>query len=111
MKIALLLAAVLVSAGFAISTADASDDRRHGSVAGIVTTGDGRPVPGATVVLHRRGSDRVLRTHTNREGKFGFRHVPAGHYVIGAKKRGVGADRERIRVRPGHTTRVRLHLH
>ena len=94
--------------------ADAGGDRRLGSVAGIVLDTSHNPVPGAIVTIHGTTHDGHRyrdRTESNREGKFGFRAVPAGSYVVAAEHPRVGRDRERIRVEPGRTTHVRLVLH
>ena len=60
------------------------------------------------VLKNRTGT--VRRTKTDARGRFGFRQVPIGRYVVLAGKRGVGKDREAIRVRADQVTRVRLRL-
>jgi len=51
-----------------------------GTIVGRVTSNDGVPIPGATVVLTGNGSDRSVRTEP--DGAFTFTTVPAGTYGI-----------------------------
>jgi len=88
-------------------------DTRAGAVVGIVTTATGRPVPDAVVIVHGTtiaGRTITVRTQTNAEGKFGWRHFPAGRYVAGSSVDRLGAGRTQFGVRPGHLSRVHIVL-
>ncbi len=91
---------------------DEPDSMRFGAVAGVVLDQHGEPVADATVRLVHARTHRVVRTvHTDREGRFGFRHVRVGHYSVQAGKRQVGVGAARVSVRPHHVARVRIVLH
>lgn len=103
-----LLSVVLVAATFH-STADASSSRA-GSIAGVCVDRAGAPVARATVELtDSRGN--TWTTTTDARGHFGFRMLRPGRYLVEGHKRGVGSDRDAVRVTSGTTTRVRLILH
>ena len=75
------------------------------------SNGDG--VGDATVRLRiKTASGRTFEadTRTDRRGRFEFPRVPEGRGVIGAGKRGLGKTRDRVGVKAGETTRVRLEL-
>ena len=101
---------VAVVLGLAASSAEANDRHKPGAVGGSVVDRAGNPVAGAHVVLSHNGRT-VREGRTDRAGHFKFERVRPGHYVVKAAKRGVGRDRERVRVRSGEATRVRLQLH
>jgi hypothetical protein len=111
MKFFLLSSITLVLGAIAIQDAPAAElDLRGGSVAGVVLTSHGRPVPGARVAIApANGNGRVLRTRTNRQGHFGFRQVPQGCGIIGAATRGHSVRRD-VCVRSGQVTNIRLVL-
>lgn len=79
-----------------------------GSIAGGVFSAAG-PTDGATVNLIRDGQVVATAT-TNAEGRFGFRTVRPGRYVIEAAKRGVGRGRAEVEVVSGQTTNTRIEL-
>jgi hypothetical protein len=60
----------------------------HGTLAGTVTTADGRPavVRRATVTLAGGGMASPLLALTDDDGRFAFRELPAGRYTLSASK-------------------------
>jgi hypothetical protein len=56
-------------------------------VQGVVTEADGRPVPGADVIL-RAGDGQVARTTTSGDGAFRMLDVPPGDYSLSISKEG-----------------------
>jgi hypothetical protein len=66
-----------------------------GILAGAVIGPDGRPVPGAEVVLSERtivSLDPIAETVTDDEGQFQFTHHDRHRVVLAASKPGVGAS-------------------
>jgi hypothetical protein len=61
------------------------------SVQGVVTEADGRPVPGADVIL-RAGDRQVARTTTSGDGAFRMLDVPPGDYSLAVTKEGYAAQ-------------------
>ena len=91
---------------------DDPDTAQFGAVAGVVLDEHGERVADATVRLVHARTHRVVGTvHTDREGRFRFRHVRVGHYSVRAGKRHVGTGAARVDVRAHHVTRVRIVLH
>lgn len=74
---------------------------RHGTIVGVVATSDGERVADAHVVLLNARGEVVARTVSGERGRFGFRAVRPGRYVVEATKRGVGSGRTRVGVRSG----------
>ena len=117
MKTLVLSLCAVLALGLALQTdATASDAATHtGAVSGIVVGPHGLPVAGAVVELEVNvpGHPRpfLARTHTERDGRFLFRMVPAGPAVVTARKLHVGRDRARTLVVAGHRSEVRLRLH
>ncbi len=81
-----------------------------GAIAGLVVNADERPVPGAHVMLITANGRPVARTMTNREGRFHFRPVRPGDYLVRAGKMGVGHGQAEATVVEGEVTRVRIVL-
>lgn len=110
-RIGLCVAALslLVSLSSSEVWADAGDGPRTGAVAGVVLDIDGTPVEGAHVRLMTRRHRRVVaRGVTNDNGRFGFREVRSGRYVVVAGKRDVGRGRARVAVHSEQVSRVRV---
>ncbi len=110
-RIGLCVAALslLVSLSPSEVWADAGDGPSTGAVAGVVLDIDGTPVEGAHVRLMTRRHRRVVaRGVTNENGRFGFREVRSGRYVVVAAKRDVGRGRARVAVHPDEVSRVRV---
>lgn len=66
----------------------------HGEVSGRVVGPDGAPVPGATVTLRERTLTTLeprATAVTGADGDFRFTGQKAHHFVLEAKKDGVGA--------------------
>jgi hypothetical protein len=66
-----------------------------GILAGTVTGPDGRPVPGAEVVLSERtivSLDPIAETVTDDDGRFAFTRHDRHRVVLSASKPGVGAS-------------------
>lgn len=81
------LAAALVLAAAARAQTNATRDARPaGTVAGRVTTGDGKPVPNFSVALMpaEMGFDRkpIARGATDADGRYKCTNVPAGRYRL-----------------------------
>lgn len=88
----------------------AVEPERHGArVGGRVFDTNREPVGGATVQLVNERGTIIQETSSDDRGAFHFRQVRPGEYVVRASKRGVGSDRELIRVRDD-AVRVRLVL-
>jgi outer membrane receptor for ferrienterochelin and colicin len=79
-----------------------------GVVQGIVHDPSHRPIAGAQVALQMSGSAEILTTHTNNQGEFEFKSVPAGEYTARVKQPGFAELQEPLVVTSG-TSRV-LHF-
>ncbi len=106
----LALAVALVTSTFATDQAFA-----QGAVAGVVIDENGDPVEGAVVTIQsavRVRGERpfVERFQTEENGRFGWRQVPQGRYVVIAGAREVGLARVRAGVRDGEITRLEIQL-
>ncbi len=92
------------------------DEREVGSIAGVVIDAEGNRVANARVMLmrvvrNRRGRHiRHIAVNTNERGLFRFEDIPVGRYVLVARARGGGVDRERVAVVAGEETEVELQL-
>lgn len=80
-----------------------------GHIVGLVTTTEGRPVPGATVVL-RDASGEIARVLTDDTGRYGFRGLRPGTYGLTASKRGVGEGSTRANVVAGQSVRAMIEI-
>jgi len=58
------------------------------SAEGVVHTSDGSPIPGATIRLVNRDTQKAWVTWTDIFGKFNFPAVPPGHYTAAATQLG-----------------------
>ncbi len=88
--------------------ADHKDGPDTGAVAGVVLDRDGMPVEGARVRLMSNHRRVVARGVTNEHGRFGFRQIHTGRYVVVAAKRDVGRGRARVAVHGDEVSRVRV---
>ncbi len=110
--LALLASASTVSINSAIADGPGDGGNHHpaaGRIGGVVSNAEGRPVPGATVVL-RHADMPVAHTMTNREGVYVFEHVRPARYIVAAGKVGVGRGAARAEVAPGATVRAPITL-
>ena len=65
--------------------AQVQDTRCHGTIHGVVTAHDGRPVSGLSIVLWPVGIDIDLvlpRLETNARGEYRFEQICAGRYTV-----------------------------
>ena len=111
----LLTLALFFSAPFILPSDTVAAVAVHdpGRVVGRVVDSNGDAVADASVQIEmttRSGRTFKLDTRTDRRGRFSFDRVPESRGVIRAGKRGVGGDRERLRVKSGETSRVGLKL-
>jgi hypothetical protein len=81
-----------------------------GSVSGLVTMADGSMVPRALVRLNGRNCRLDFHAETDSLGHFGFRHVPAGPYMVTAMAPMHGMATAEIAVVDSQTTEVTLVL-
>ncbi len=82
-----------------------------GAVGGRVTTGDGRPVAGATVTLVSLESQAAgVETLTDADGRFRELELAPGQYSISAGKAELGDQIFRVLVHPAGTVDVRFVL-
>lgn len=83
----------------------------HGTVMGLVTDDEARPVSGVQVALKTvKVSPIALKILTNSEGRFRLEAVPAGKQTVIAVKEGYDEASTTITVVPGAETNVRLVL-
>jgi trimeric autotransporter adhesin len=59
-----------------------------GTVAGVVRTSEGTPVPSATIRLVSTETNKVWMSWTDESGKFEFPQIAAGHYRVEASQLG-----------------------
>ena len=80
-----------------------------GSLAGVVASGDGKPIAGAVVTVRGSGGERVART--DRNGRFALADLPEGNYELRAGALGYDAlGNQTIGVRAAQSTEVALSL-
>lgn len=83
---------------------------QSGTVEGVVTTSDGTPVQGATVVLSRGGSEKYQRS-SDSNGKYRIDGVATGEYEIKASLSSLGSsDSIKVKVTSGGQQSVELRL-
>jgi hypothetical protein len=89
---------------------DGVSARRTGTFGGTVVDEQGDAIAGATVTISRPGFSK-RRTVTNDEGKFTFRGLPAGKYVIRISAPGFnGYRRSSVQINEGKRKRLRAQL-
>ncbi|MDE3171058.1 MAG: TonB-dependent receptor, partial [Acidobacteriota bacterium] len=71
------------------------------TLAGIVRTAAGDPIPGAAVRATRTESNQAWVTWTDQNGKFQFPSVPAGHFAIEAEQLGFETSELQLQVASG----------
>lgn len=79
-----------------------------GAIVGLVNGANG-PVAEAVVVLRNRDRE-VARTMTDATGRYNFRGVRAGNYVVSAAKRGEGEGSTQVTVVAGQSVRAIIEL-
>jgi Carboxypeptidase regulatory-like domain len=78
-----------------------------GSVSGVVTGPDGKPLPGATVTISGPLLPRGQATTTLSDGAFRFAALPPGTYHVKAELPGLGKFEQDVVVSVGRDTQVR----
>jgi Carboxypeptidase regulatory-like domain len=78
-----------------------------GSVSGVVTGPDGKPLPGATVTISGPLLPRGQATTTLSDGAFRFAALPPGTYHVKAELPGLGKFEQDVVVSIGKDTQVR----
>jgi hypothetical protein len=76
-----------------------AETNNDGIIAGAVVDRNGRPVPGATVLLFERGfvtHEERGRTRTDAEGRFRFTHNTSHSVQLEAEAEGLGRSDRRI---------------
>lgn len=101
----------LALALLALLTVHANASGRTGAVGGVVVERNGKPAPGAEVMIERSDGSRPVATRTNSSGRFLFKYVVSGLYDIRAS-RGATATvwRHNVMVRRGKETEIELRL-
>jgi outer membrane receptor protein involved in Fe transport len=92
---------------FCVARAVADDDDER--VTGRVSAADGAPIAGAGIAL--TNDRQTYRTHSDRKGKFKFKKLPDGTYVLSVSARGYSPIAgQTIAVSPGRKTSLALVL-
>jgi len=99
----LCLGVVLLVAAPALATI-------FGNVRGVVDDPQGRPVPGATVLIQARDSEWTQQVQTGAGGTFEFPAVPVGQYVVTVVSTGFDQLTQAVEVESGAAVRLRLRL-
>jgi hypothetical protein len=81
------------------------------TVAGIVRTAQGIPVPGAIVRVVHLASGRSWAGLTDEDGGFSYRALPAGHHRVQVKQLGFATSETEMNFEPGTPAKVQLTLH
>src|SRR5690348_9486615 len=84
---------------------------RFGTVAGVVKDPSGAVIPGATVIIKNKDTNRSLTAQSRGDGSFTVPAVEPGHYSVVFEKTGfTRADVPEILVVVGNTTTVDVAL-
>jgi tetratricopeptide (TPR) repeat protein len=75
-----------IAAGAALLMWAAAATAQTGTIKGVVTGADGKPVEGATVTVTQHGSKNGRTIKTNKRGEFGLVGIFPGEYTILAEK-------------------------
>src|ERR1700733_15376173 len=81
-----------------------------GSVRGVVTDPQDRPIVQADIQLKSKTSDWVQTTATGKRGEFVFPTVPLGDYVLSAAKTDFASVAQGVTVGSGSSPTARLQL-
>ncbi len=108
---ALVCIAVLCVASALCAPAAQAEGSTGGSIAGLVCDAvTSRTLPGATVEVAARGSDRVIRTTTDRRGVFNVSGLPSALYIVEVSKEGYHPGRAVADLRESHAARLIIKL-
>lgn len=89
----------------------AQDAGGMGTLAGVVVSAQGRPVPGASVTMQTATGGSPHATVTNSQGRFFFPELVHGYYDLRATHKGwVSEWKHNVEVNTGKETDVRLQL-
>ena len=103
-------AVILILAALAL-VSPAQDAGGMGTLAGVVLSAQGRPVPGASVTMQTATGGSPHATVTNSQGRFFFPELVHGYYDLRATHRGwVSEWKHNIEVNTGKETEVKLQL-
>ena len=84
---------------------------QHGTIVGVVSSGNGIAQMGATVLLFNSADRLIKRVTTNERGAFGFDTLPSGLYSIRVTLASfLPAMRDNIRVLPGVRSFLAINL-
>lgn len=104
-------AAVILIFGWLALGLPAQDTGGMGTLAGVVLSAQGRPVPGASVTMQTATGGSPHATLTNSQGRFFFPELVHGYYDLRATHKGWVSDwKHNIEVNTGRETEVRLQL-
>lgn len=107
-KIIFVLALATLLAVAAIALAD---DGGMGTLAGTVTTAQGKPVPEASVTIQTADGKNPHATRTNAQGRFFFPELPHGLYDVRAYHNGISSEwKHNVTVETGKQIEVALKL-
>lgn len=113
-RLGLMIAVILAAIGFTFTqTVQADPAPRTGGILGaVMARGSNGPVgvPGAAVQLLTENGRVVAQTRSGEGGRFTFRDIRPGRYVVVAAKPDVGRGRSPVAVTAGQIARVRVGL-
>ncbi|MFZ0335653.1 MAG: carboxypeptidase-like regulatory domain-containing protein [Candidatus Acidiferrales bacterium] len=102
---------LVLMASFALAVTDAAARGYTGTVGGVVLDGNGRPAPGAEVIIERSDGSAPVAARTNSNGRFLFKFVLAGFYDIRASRGSMAtAWKHNVMVHAGKETAIDLRL-
>jgi outer membrane receptor protein involved in Fe transport len=98
---ALVTACLLIIPAFAADT---------GSLRGIVHDPQHRPLPGAQIILHNRGSNFTKTVTSDANGEFQLNDLPTGGYMIAVSAQGFQPAEQQVTVTAGRGPVVHVQL-
>jgi hypothetical protein len=88
-----------------------ADDGGMGTLAGTVTTAQGKLVPDASVTIQTADGKNPHATRTNAQGRFFFSELPHGLYDVRAYHNGMASEwKHNVTVETGKQIEVALQL-
>ena len=92
-----------------LSIANVSPDSQsnHGSIEGMVISGDNEPLVGANIYI----SNLERGASSDSQGRFSLEHLPAGTYTVAVKFIGYRSDTRLVRVTAGTTSQIQFVLY
>src|SRR6478736_2097931 len=79
-----------------------------GTLSGVVEDPQHRAIPQADITVRARLSSWQERTQTDADGRFSVAAVPAGEYVVSARKEGFQTVEQRVIVQSGTVTSLTM---